>query len=104
MTAQAVTVEEAAQALRVVSQFLAQQGVALPQAQQLPTPSMKRILDPDSPVSERQLAFMQKIAGELGINFDVDPSKFTKGEAGSWIDKHLPAFNQLQAAKKGSVL
>ena len=99
----AVTVEEAAQALRVVSQFLAQQGVAPPQAQQA-TPSAKRILDPGSPVSERQLAFMQKIAGELSINFDVDPSKFTKGEAGSWIDKHLPAFNQLQAAKKGSVL
>lgn len=96
MTAQAVTVEEAIQALRVVSQFLAQQGVA--------PPTVKRILDPDSPVSERQLAFMQKIAGELSINFDVDPSKFTKGEAGSWIDKHLPAFNQLQAAKKGSVL
>lgn len=97
MSQQLITFEQAAKAARILRIYFVQNG-AQPQA------AKREIKDPNAPVSERQLAFMQKIAGELSINFDVDPSKFTKGEAGSWIDKHLPAFNQLQAAKKGSVL
>lgn len=63
-----------------------------------------QIMDPDAPASEKQKAFMQKIAGVLNINFEKDPGSMSKGEAGAWIDAHIEKYNDIQAARRGSVL